>query len=331
MAAPFPDPLIIPPVSATHKQTFILLHGRGSTAHKFGPVILETPLSQNDDNENDTTPTPPTKAQTLQRLYPHAKFIFPSAPRSRAAIYKRYLIPQWFDCWHADGPDSDAHEWMMVDGLQQTVAYIHALLRDEVSRVGAGNVVLGGISQGCAAGLVTLLLWEGERLGAFLGMCGWLPFRKGLAGVVDAWGRGMEEGAVSVTSERGAREWEDSFDPFEHDSDEVEKAVKPTDVAAACVQSLLEQLELEQACISPASRPPAFDTPVFLGHGDEDEKVPMRLGVEAARCLKAIKIDTSWNKYQGLGHWYSGPMLTDMVTFLRSHTDWGQNGETKLL
>ncbi|KAK3328024.1 phospholipase/carboxylesterase family protein-like protein [Cercophora scortea] len=324
-AVPFPNPLIIPPLSTTHKQTIILLHGRGSTAQKFGPVILATPLSQHINitpptSSTTTQTTNQTQTQTLPNHLPNTKFIFPSAPRSRATIYKRSLIPQWFDSWHADGPDPDAHEWMMVDGLQQTVRYIHSLLRDEVSRVGAGNVVLGGISQGCAAGLVALLLWEGERLGAFLGMCGRLPFRKGLDEVVDRWG-----------SER----WEDSFDPFEHGDDEVGKGngrnVRPTDVAAACVQFLREQLELEQEGVSPASRPRAFGTPVFTGHGDEDENVPIHLGAEAAGCLKAMGIDTSWNEYHGLGHWYSGPMLADMVTFLRIHTDWAQDGETNLL
>lgn len=41
----------------------------------------------------------------------------------------------------------------------------------------AQNVILGGLSQGCAAALIATLLWDGEPLAAAFGMCGWLPYR----------------------------------------------------------------------------------------------------------------------------------------------------------
>jgi hypothetical protein len=50
----------------------------------------------------------------------------------------------------------------------------------EIELVDAKNVVLWGLSQGCAASLVALLTWDGEPFGAVVGMCGWLPFRKHL-------------------------------------------------------------------------------------------------------------------------------------------------------
>jgi hypothetical protein len=37
-----------------------------------------------------------------------------------------------------------------------------------------------GLSQGCAASIVAMLLWKGERIGALVGMCGYVPFRKGM-------------------------------------------------------------------------------------------------------------------------------------------------------
>ena len=43
-------------------------------------------------------------SQTLSETFPHAKFIFPNAPRRRTVIYKRSLTHQWFDCWHLSEP-----------------------------------------------------------------------------------------------------------------------------------------------------------------------------------------------------------------------------------
>jgi predicted esterase len=60
----------------------------------------------------------------------------------------------------------EGEEWRAVDGLHATVAHLHELIRKEAALVGGpGNIFLGGISQGCAAGLVALLLWDGEWWG----------------------------------------------------------------------------------------------------------------------------------------------------------------------
>ncbi|KAK0636375.1 Alpha/Beta hydrolase protein [Bombardia bombarda] len=265
----FPDPLVIAPLSPVHKQTFILLHGRGSSAANFGPGLLQEPLTSRTTN----TVMPHSGLTTLQTNFPHAKFIFPTAPRRRATIYKRSIINQWFDSWHVD--EQGVNEWLMIEGLQKTVGYLHALLRKEIALLGEGgaqNVVLGGISQGCAASLVVMLLWDGPPLGAVLGVCGWLPFEGGLSKVAGA-----------------------------------------------------QKLELDEAPPDPDRNP--FSTPVFLGHGTEDQKVPVGLGLSAAACLETMGIKVSWNEYHGLGHWYSGEMLADMASFLEYQTKWIQQGE----
>ena len=66
----FPAPTIIQP-QQEHRQTLIILHGRGSYASKFGPPLLETTVD----------------GQTLQSTFPHAKIIFPTAAKSKATIY----------------------------------------------------------------------------------------------------------------------------------------------------------------------------------------------------------------------------------------------------
>lgn len=46
-------------------------------------------------------------------------------------------------------------------------------------------MVLGGLSQGCAAALVADLMWRGEALGAVVGLCGWLPLAGRLMEVME--------------------------------------------------------------------------------------------------------------------------------------------------
>lgn len=62
---------------------------------------------------------------------------------------------------------------------------LHRLLEREVRVVGGEHVVLGGLSQGCAAALVAGLLWRGEALGAVVGLCGWLPLAGRLMEVLE--------------------------------------------------------------------------------------------------------------------------------------------------
>lgn len=154
----FPELLVIQS-HLDHRQTLIILHGRGSTASKFAPPLLAT-----------KTPS----GETLETAFPHAKIIFPTASRNRATIYKRSYTHQWFDNWHLE--DYEQRQDLQREGLKKSVLYVHALLRDEIKLVGKENVVLWGLSQGCATSLAALLTWYDESFAAMVGMCGWLPF-----------------------------------------------------------------------------------------------------------------------------------------------------------
>jgi len=311
----YPEPLIIPPLRS-HKQTFILLHGRGSNASKFGPELLSTPIPH-PQNAGETV--------TLASAFPHARFVFPTASRRRATIYKRSIITQWFDNWElapAEAPTSRAQEReredLLIDGLRETSAYLHSLLRREIELLGdnggAGNVVLGGLSQGCAASLIALLLWDGEPLAAAVGMCGWLPFR-----------RQMEDIARGVEAVKDSEIEDEGFNPFASDSGDGDD--DGLDPPSRAVAYLREELEIEGSSSSSSSfqsskKWPFQRTPLFLGHGVEDGKVPVHLGREARSCLGVMGVDVSWKEYEGLGHWYSGEMLRDLVDFIRKRTGW---------
>lgn len=58
----------------------------------------------------------------------------------------------------------------MIDGVRETSGYSHGLLGEAINKVGAKNVILGGLSQGCAADMGGRTdycgLWD-ERMVAF--------------------------------------------------------------------------------------------------------------------------------------------------------------------
>ena len=184
----------------------------------------------------------------------------------------------------------------MTDGLRESSQFIHGLLTKAIQEVGAENVTLGSLSQGCAAMLVSILLWTREPLGAVFGMCGWLPLRHHIADIADP----------STPSE-------DDENPFareEHTDGEA-------DLPAEAVAWLREELDFPTAPPSSLSTFVPFQrTLIFLAHGTEDEKVNVELGRQARDCLRLLGANVEWKEYEGLGHWYSGQMLGDLVEFL---------------
>ena len=283
------ETLVISP-TLTHKQTFIILHGRGSNAQKFGPPLLSTKLSD---------------GRTFSSAFPHAKLIFPTAFKRLAHVYNRSTIHQWFDIWLLSSPAE--REELMIDGMRETSKYIHSLLTEAIEEVGPENVVLGGLSQDCAATLISLLTWEGKPLAAAFGMCGWLPLRQHMTDI------------VNPQAESG-----DDEDPFARENEKD----REQDLPATTVARLREELELPSTTtssfvqlLSPETLP--FQrTPIFLAHGAEDETVKVELGHDARDCLALLRAEVIWKEYQGLGHWYSVQMLEDLVTFLEGKTGW---------
>ena len=279
----YPECLVIPPLQS-HKQTFIILHGRGSDATTFGPVFLDTEVSESEPRD-------------FRAAFPHARFVFPTASKRRAQLYHRSIIKQWFDNWSLETPNERRE--LQIQGLRESSAYIHSLLAREIKQVGAGNVVLGGLSQGCACALIALLTWNGEPIAAGFGMCGWLPFRVQIEEILTA-----NKGNVIRGDE----------DIFEID----EEAVEEDDPTIQAIAYLKEELEMS----AEGRSMPIQKIPIFLGHGTKDERVPVELGREAVSCLERLGVRTEWREYDGLGHWYSSIMLEDIVKTLRSKTGW---------
>ncbi|KAG4438208.1 hypothetical protein IFR05_006332 [Cadophora sp. M221] len=280
----FPDPMIVPPL-LEHRQSIIILHGRGSFAAKFGPPILTTKAT-------DT-------GETIQTAFPHARIIFPTASRNRATIYKRSYTHQWFDNWHLE--QHTERQDLMSKVLRKSVLYIHGLLRAEIELVGADSVVLWGLSQGCATTLVSLLTWDEKPFAAAVGMCGWLPFANVMLDIIQG-GAGDEDDIFSHSGDD---------DPFASENSNLTQGAS-LDPAVQAVTFLREELDMAD------QKGKVFQSiPVFLGHGTEDQSVRIGLGWESQKSLELIGIDVRMVQYEGLGHWFSEDMFGDIFEFLK--------------
>jgi hypothetical protein len=174
-------------------------------------------------------------------------------------VFKRSLTHQWFNNWSLTEPELKQH--LQVQGLRETSVFLHDLLRKEVEEVGSGSVVLMGLSQGCAASIVATLLWRGEAFGALVGMCGYLPFRKGMQDCV-------EEAEIEHCNLMGSEEGEEEDDDiFARDYEEPEHQTK----FEKAVEWLREELQTSENSGEKATEPrPVQSIPVFMAHETED-------------------------------------------------------------
>lgn len=139
-----------------HSHTFILCHGRDSNTTEFASDFLECQDSAN---------------QFLHDIFPHLRIVFPAAKPlqwNRADV----VINQYFDMSSTEHPHED--EEQQRDTLITSSDEIIEIIQQEAQIVGYENVILGGISQGCATAIHALLRCD-QQLGGFIGFSGWLP------------------------------------------------------------------------------------------------------------------------------------------------------------
>ncbi|KAJ7270151.1 Alpha/Beta hydrolase protein [Mycena haematopus] len=278
----WPDPLVVQ-ARGIHTHTIILLHGRGSNAERFGLELLKAQTSDN--------------SKTLAEHFPGLKFIFPTAKKRRAAMFNRTPINQWFDNHSLEEPLKNQD--LQYDGLRETSAFVHGLIMQEAQLVGVERVVLGGLSQGCAAALHMLLNFQpdtGAMLG-FVGMCGWLPFA---ASFVDI---GVERGEDNI------------FSPAPEGP--VDSAADLVRLQLSAANTARDIASLPALDLGPNKSPAFARTPIFLGHGTHDEKVSISLGRSARDVLQQLGCHVEWKEYDE-GHWYKVPeQIDDLVSWLK--------------
>lgn len=285
-------PFTIEP-SSRHTHSVILLHGLGSNGEKFGKEFLETGVCSN--------------GKKLTETLPGARFVFPTSKRRRSSAFRRAMLTQWFDIASLDDPSYRSHT--QLQGLEDSSREILDLIDQESRKVPRENIILGGLSQGCAMALVCLLAID-FSIGGFVGMSGWLPFRNEIGELVKAGDDGDSE--------------DDSFgsdddNPFASSDCDEPEAQDPVVKVLRHVRELLSLSSLG----SPTRTESAILTPVFLGHGDADEKINPSLGEDASQILSSIGFQVDWKSYIGQGHWYKIPdEIDDIVEFIRTKAAW---------
>jgi predicted esterase len=283
-------PVLFP--KGPHHSTLILLHGRGSNAFSFGSALLAMKLS--------------STSLTLPDTFPDVKFIFPTAKLRRSAALKRARIAQWFDNFSLEDPDE--RQGAQHEGLHESAEFIHKIILQEVGLVGMQNVVLGGFSQGCAMDLHVLMSFQSSHersLGGFFEMSGWLPFSKQLAAISE--GKDPE----SMDSAEDADENGEDDNPFD-DKKPNENAIMS--LAARAIHFV------RQDVLDFSDTREKYDTvrvPIFLGHGELDEKVSVNLGKKAADTMTKLGWIVTWKSYGVLAHWYSPEELEDVARFVK--------------
>ncbi|MCJ1307755.1 hypothetical protein MMC25_001403 [Agyrium rufum] len=266
------------PRGSEHVFTFIFLHGRSSS----GPEVCESLFEGK-----------PSSNKSISQAVPKWRFVFPSAKEIMGTTFQEEE-DSWFDI--VSLTDIENQSELQVEGLQSSVRYLLGVLEDEVSKVGARNVVPGGISMGMATALWVLLCRghasgkEEDVLGGFIGFSGWLPFASGVK-------KAMQ------------------------DTTNVEDALDPTSDFMRSTISLDENVpnhpQLESSQVSSPVR-----APIFLGHGRDDVWVDVSLGKQVLDVLReGLQLDVTFTEYEGAeqeGHWIKEPEgIDDLVDYLR--------------
>ncbi|KND94937.1 Acyl-protein thioesterase 1 [Tolypocladium ophioglossoides CBS 100239] len=198
-------------------------------------------------------------------------------------------MPAWFDAHSLT--DTTARQDLQVDGIRASVAHVCGIVEDEIARLDgrADRLVLGGISQGGAVALWSLLCRRhaaAQRLGAFVGLSTWLPFADEIRQVLGG------------TSTR-----RDEVSPF-----------------GVFVTGMMEPLRDALHQPQSNSESPFLRTPVFIGHGSDDAYVDVELGRQVTDALLSIGLRVEWRDYVGAdeeGHWLKRPEeLDDIHSFL---------------
>ncbi|KAI1427610.1 Phospholipase/carboxylesterase [Xylaria sp. FL1777] len=146
------------PAHNQHTHTVIFLHGRSSSARELSQQLWET---------HDC------RGESVQHIFPSVKWVFPQADEVYVERFQQYLR-EWSDLW--DIRDPDERRELQIPGLRDTIPQLVRLIWNEASIVGLRNIILAGISQGCATAIQTLLNLQGGsgRLCAFVGLSGWM-------------------------------------------------------------------------------------------------------------------------------------------------------------
>ncbi|KAH7114491.1 Alpha/Beta hydrolase protein [Dendryphion nanum] len=254
---------IVEPTSE-HTHTIILLHGRGSNGAEFQSEFFESQASD---------------GRFLTDIFPSVKWYFPSSSIRHPDADEE--PSQWFDIVSVQHPHEE--QATQIQGLKQTIAIILNRIREEAALIGGmDKIILGGISQGCAAAILTLAC-GGFQIGGFIGISSWLPFREEIARACGGSGGHRVQNIRKILS------------------------------LDRCADIGMSQETNPNA---------AFLTPVLLEHAEDDEVVFLEHGRNLCGGLIKWGMNVEWKCYEDGGHWVNEPQgIDDMAEFLQRITN----------
>jgi predicted esterase len=232
-----------------------------------------------------------SKAQKLTEIFPGARFIFPTAKKRRSSAFKRAKINQWFDIASLDDPSFKRET--QYDGLADSANHLLKIIEAELEIIRPEHVILGGLSHGCAMAL-SLMLGLDVVFGGVIGMSGWLPFQRDIADVINS---------------------QPDLSDQESGQDNIFEATNSDPIVDAL---LLQRDILSTKCNDTTKIKTCLSTPVFIGHGQADDKINVSLGEGTVSTLRSLGMNVTWKQYDH-GHWYKIPdEIDDIVQFIVS-------------
>lgn len=228
--------------------------------------------------------------RSLPELLPGCRFVFPTPRLRLGSGFDWRILNLWFDMARLSDPDYK--KLVQLPGLEQSAFQIMDILNTEMRDVPPRNIILGGFGQGSAMALSILMSLE-HPLGGFIGMSGWLPFQTSLEQELESQPEPDELG------EHGLQE------PFVR------------------AQTFQRDLLALPALDVPAKENTAYSTPIFLGHGTKDERIPPALCDAAARTIRAAGYKVTMKKYPGLPHGIAISLeIDEILDFIGSRVGW---------
>lgn len=263
----------------------------------------------------------------MAEIFPSFKWVFPTSKLRYSAQHDYKLrnssfaealkgeeiISQWFDVWDIQTPKEK--EELMIPGLQESIKQIMDLVEEEAQSVPLERIILGGISQGCATAILTLLS-SGMHLGGFIGLCSWLPFEEKIVKVPVELSQDVREVSSQVQRILGIETPQNAKDDQPRNNTITASSETSADTAE----------NSQCTSLSRTSTHPVVRTPIFLAHAHDDEIVPFSMGTRLQKGIRAMGFDVIFKEYHDGGHWiHPREGVDDISAFL--HDVLGLSGQ----
>ncbi|KAH8669715.1 Alpha/Beta hydrolase protein [Tricladium varicosporioides] len=258
-----------------------------SSTHKTTLILL-----------HGTSTSGPELAANLAQALPNTRFVFPTGKLRATSVFGGRETNAWFDV--VNFADRTEGEDLAIPGIFESIHYLTSLIRSETllfpeHERGKGQIIFGGFSQGAAMSLMLLLSNEWvvqgfeREVGGWVLMSGWLPFARQLQVCTIPSHSSMAQRQSQVIS------W-------------LRNHVGLGEISGKGLG--LGRCDWEGW------------KGAFMGHGMEDKKMLPEWAKKAKAVLEEVGwCSIRWREYKGLGHWFEGEELGEVIRLVNGNND----------